>query len=245
VNVTNVLAYTARAYASNLRIILFFSLSLIIAFLIPLLAFFPTYNDMGAIFVRTASELLNLNAFTFSVIVLSVFFSLVFLSFAIVAINIIVKHGRTHVRIRKEVLEGLEKYTSRVFAVLLLFTLLLSIFNLAVYLLGLPAYVYYIITLLIIPFFFYAPSSIVIDDLRITRAMQMGTKFFFKRFDYFLLWLFIAIVALTFFDAIFLALSHTLISSYAMLIFNAVFIVPFLVLLQSEMYMKRFAMLKR
>jgi len=30
-----------------------------------------------------------------------------------------------------------------------------------------------------------------------------------------------------------------------MLIFNAVFIVPFLVLLQSEMYMKRFAMLKR
>ncbi|MEM3227583.1 MAG: hypothetical protein QXR58_02115 [Candidatus Micrarchaeaceae archaeon] len=241
----NVLAYTAKAYASNLRVILLFSISLVIAFLIPTLAFFPTYNDMGAIFVRTASELLNLNAFTFSVIVVSVFFSLIFLSFAIVAINIIVKHGRTHVRIKKEVLEGLEKYTSRVFAVLLLFTLLLSIFNLAVYLLGLPAYLYYIIALALTPFFFYAPSSIVIDDLRIRRAFQMGTRFFFKRFDYFILWLAIAVVVLTFFDAIFIALSHTTLSGYVMLAFNAIFIVPFLVLLQSEMYMKRFAILKR
>ncbi|MGC8478591.1 MAG: hypothetical protein ACP5NE_01535 [Candidatus Micrarchaeia archaeon] len=242
---TNVLAYTAKAYYSNLRVILLFSLSLVVAFLIPTLAFFPTYNDMGAIFLRTASELLNLNIFNFSVIVISVFFSLIFLSFAIVAINVIVKHSRTHVRIRKEVFEGLEKYTSRVFAVLLLFTFLLSIFNLAIYLLGLPAYLYYLIALALTPLFFYTPSSIVIDDLKISHAIRMGALFFFRRFDYFLLWLVIAIVALSFFDFIFLAISQTVASGYAMLAFNAIFIAPFLVLLQSEMYMKRFAMLKR
>ncbi len=242
---TNVIAYTARAYYSNLRVILLFSLSFIIAFLIPILAFFPTYNDMGAIFVRTASELLNLNIFSFSVIIVSVLFSLIFLSFAIVAINIIVKHSRVHVRIKKEVFEGLEKYTSRVFAVLLLFTFLLSVFNLAVYLLVLPAYLYYIVALVLTPFFFYTPSSIVIDDLKVSHAIKMGTLFFFRRFDYFLVWLAIAVIVLAFFDFIFLALSHTAISGYVMLAFNAIFIAPFLVLLQSEMYMKRFAMLKR
>ena len=241
----NVLEYTVKAYVSNLLTVFLFSLSFIIAILIPVFAAFPTYNDMGGIFVRTASELLNLNVLNFSIIISSVFFSLIFLSFSIVAINIISKHERVHIRIKKEVLDGLEKYTSRVFSVLLLFVVILAFLSLALYFAKVPGFVYYILVLLIIPFFFYAPSSIVIDDFRIARAMKMSARFFVKRFDYFLLWILLAVVSLSFFDELFLLASRTIVSTYAMLIFNAVLVLPFLVLLQSQMYLKRFAMLKR
>ncbi len=241
----NVIRYTVDAYVSNLRILLLFSLSFVIAILIPVFAAFPTYNDMGGIFVRTASEMANLNVLNFSVIVASVFFSLIFLSFAIVAINIITKHERVHIRIKKEVFDGLEKYTTRVFVVLLLFTVLISLLDIAFYALNAPAFVYYVAVLLLTPFFFYAPSSIVIDDFRVRRAMGMSLKFFIKRFDYFLLWVFIAAASLAIFDGLFTLASPTVVSSFAMLIFNAVLVLPFLVLLQSQMYLKRFAMLKR
>lgn len=242
---TNVLRYTVNAYLSNLRIIFLFSISFIIAILIPVFAAFPTYNDLGGIFVRTASELLNLNITSFSIIIASVFFSLIFLSFSIVAINIISKHERVHIRIKKEVLDGLERYTSRVFSVLLLFTVILAFLSLALYFAKAPSFVYYVIVLLLTPLFFYAPSSIVIDDFGVVRAMKMSVKFFVKRFDYFLLWIFIAAVSLSFFDELFMLVSKTIVSTYVMLIFNAIFILPFLVLLQSQMYLKRFAMLKR
>ncbi len=241
----NVIEYTVNAYLSNIRTVLLFSLSFLVAILIPIFAAFPTYSDMGGIFVRTASELLNLNVVSFSIIIASIFFSLVFLSFAIVAINIITKHERTHVRIKKEVFEGLERYTSRVFAVLLLFTVLLSLFDLLLYVSHAPTFIYYLLVLLITPFFFYAPSSVVIDDSRVLHAMRMSVKFLVKRFDYFLLWLAIAAVALSIFDGLFILISPTIVSTYIMLVFNAVFVLPFLVLLQSQMYLKRFAMLKR
>ena len=88
----NVLSYSFDFYAKHLRLIMLFSISFLIAFVIPGLAPLPTYNDAGAIFIRTASIFVNLNAISASIIVASVFFSLLFLSFAIVAINILVKY---------------------------------------------------------------------------------------------------------------------------------------------------------
>lgn len=242
---TNVLKYAADTYVKHLKLILFFSLSFIIAFLIPIFASFPTYNDIGAIFLRTASIYLNLNVFGVAVMAVSVLFSLIFLSFAIVAINVIVKHSRIQVRITKEVLDGLESYTGRVFIVLLLFTVILVAVNALTYGTRASGIVTAATGLVLTPFIIYAPASIVIDDRKIARAMRASLSFFFKRFDYFLLWVAIAIVLLTLVDFVFVAASGTQVSRYAVLVIDSIFVLPFLVLLQSEMYMKRFAMLKR
>ncbi len=242
---TNVLRYAADTYAKHLKLILFFSLSFIIAFLIPAFASFPTYNDIGAIFLRTASIYLNLNALGVIVMVVAVLFSLIFLSFAMVAINVIVKHSRIQIRIRREVLEGLETYTGRVFIVLLLFTFVLVAVNALTYGTRVSGIITAVCGLVLTPFVIYAPASIVIDDRRIGRAMQASLSFFFKRFDYFLLWAFVAIAMLTLVDLLFLAAGGTQLSRYAVLVIDSLFVLPFLVLLQSEMYMKRFAMLKR
>lgn len=241
----NIIKYAAGTYLSNIKMLLLFSLAFVIAFLIPVFASFPTYNDAGAIFLRTASIFLNLNIFSTAIIVAALFFSLLFLSFAIVAINVIVKHGRTRTRISREVFEGLEKYTAKVFAVLLAWAVIIILANVLSYPTGYSGIITAIVGLAVTPFFFYAPASIVIDDNRLARALDASTAFFRKRFDYFLLWLVISVLLISFFDFVFIAVTGTLASRYIMLVFNSLFIMPFLIVLQSELYMNRFSLLKR
>ncbi|HVC58618.1 MAG TPA: hypothetical protein VND15_04045 [Candidatus Acidoferrales bacterium] len=242
---TPVLEYAIETYRANLKLILLFSISFVIAFLIPVFASFPTFIDAGSIFLRTASVFLNLNIFNTAIIFAAVFFSLLFLSFAIVAINVIVKHSRTHTRITREVMGGIEKYTGKVFAVLLISTVIVLLASLVTYGSPYSALITAIVGLIITPFVFYAPASIVIDDNRIGHAIDASLSFFFKRFDYFLMWLVFAIVLLTVFDFVFILVGGTVASRYIMLVFNSLFIIPFLVLLQSELYMSRFKLLKR
>lgn len=189
---------------------------------------------------------MNLNVVTASVIAISIFFSLLFLSFAIVSMNIIVKHSRTYSKIKQEVIRGLERYTSKVFIVLIIFTAIVLAVNVITYIYdsSLAGVTTSLAGLALTPFLFYAPSSIVIDEYSIKRSVQASLKFFFKRFDYFLLWLVLTIAVITIFDFVFIAASGTVYSRYVLLVFNSLFILPFLVILQSEFYMKRFPLLK-
>ncbi len=238
------LQYSSEIYVNHLPLILLFSISFIIAFLIPAFASFPTYNDIGGIFLRLASVLTNLTPFTTAVITFSILLSLLFLSFAIVAINVIVKHSRTQTRIRKEVLDGLEKYTSRVFVVLLIYSVLVVFFDLLTYVLNVSQIYAAVLSIVILPLFFYAPASIVVDEKGLKRAMQQSLSFFFMRLDNVLIWFVVAFVLLSVFDFIFIAVGGAY-SNDLTLIFNSLFIMPFLVVLQSQSYMARFPMLKR
>lgn len=240
----NVLDHTFRTYFANIYLILLSSISFIIAFLIPIFASFPTYNDAGAVLLRTASIYTNLNLFSTAIIVISTIFSLLFLSFAMVAINIVVKHSRTQTKIRAEVIRGLEKYTSKVFVILLVATVIIILANILSFNTGYSGLVTAIVALILMPFIFYAPASIVIDENGMLRSMRASLKFFSKRFDYFLAWLVIAIIIITLFDFIFIVIAGTALSRYAMLIFSSLFILPFLVLMQGELYMSRFKLLK-
>lgn len=241
----NILKYALNTYVANMLLISLFSIAFIIAFLIPSFAAFPTYNDAGAIFLRSASVFLNLDLPSTAIIVVATLFSLLFLSFAIVAINVVVKHSRTHTKIKKEVINGLERYTAKVFLVLFVATLIIMLVNVLTFATKYSGIYTAIVGLIITPFMFYAPSSIVIDENRITRAVRASLRFFFRQFGYFLAWLVIAIVLLTVSDGIFIAITGTLLSRYYMLIFSSIFILPFLVLLQGELYMSRFKLLKR
>ncbi|MGC8649065.1 MAG: hypothetical protein ACP5UN_02505 [Candidatus Micrarchaeia archaeon] len=242
---TNILKYAIDTYKKNIYLISIFSISFIIAFLILLFATLPTYSDAGGIFLRMQSLFLNMNWFNTSIIVVAVLLSLLFLSFAIVAINVIVKHSRTSTKITKEVINGLEQYTTKVFIVLLLFTLIFGLIEFTNYMFNISSLLSSLLIIVLTPFFFYTPSSIVIDDLRIVRAINMSVRFFIKRVDYFLLWLIIAVVLVSVFDFIFIVTTGTFLSRYLMFIFNSLFILPFLVVLQSQSYMNRFSLLKR
>ncbi len=241
----NILAYAYETYVQNIKYILLFSLSFVIASIIPIFAAFPTYNDIGAIFIRTASVYSNFNLLDISVIVASTLFSLLFLSFAVVAITTIIKHKRTSTRITAEIIKGLEKYTGRVFAIMILFTLILMAVDVLSYPTHYSGPLTAIIGLVLTPFLIYAPYSIVIDENRIGRAIGASARFFSKRFDYFLIWLLTSVILLSAVDLIFIMVGGTMASRYLVLVVDSLFVLPFLVVLQAEMYMRRFAMLKR
>jgi hypothetical protein len=242
--VLNILKHTIRTYIANIYLVLLSSLAFIIAFLIPIFASFPTYNDLGGVLLRTASIYVNLNPFTTAIIIISILFSLLFLSFAIVAINLVVKARRTQTKVKLEVIKGLEKYTSNVFVVLLLATVIIILANILSFNTGYSGLITAIVALAITPFIFYAPASIVVDDNKVLRSIKASIKFFIKRPDYFVIWLVIAIVIITLFDFVFIVATGTIISRYAMLVFSSIFILPFLVLMQSELYINRFKLLK-
>jgi hypothetical protein len=242
---TNVLEHSVEFYVKHIGLLLLFSIPFIIAFLIPVLAPFPTFNDAGAIFLRLASISTNLTTFSTAVIVFSILFSLLFLSFAIVAINVLVKHSRTSTKIGKEVIRGLETYTAKVFGVLLLYTIIIALVSIAAYFYNISAAIPAIIGILITPFFFYAPAAIVIDERSTYRAIQQSTVLFVKKLQYPVLWIVVAIVLISVFDLLFIAVGGTTVSRYLILVFNSLFIMPFLIVLQSQSYMKRFPLLKR
>lgn len=246
---TNVLQYAVEVYLSRISLILLFSISFVIAFLIPSLTPFPTFNDIGGIFIRTSSVFANLTPFNTAIIVVVLVFSLLFLSFAIVAINTIVKHSRTHTRIRSEVMRSLEMYTGRVFMLLLLCTAIIAFVSIATYGTGFAGIFTAIVSLLLTPLLLFGTASIVIDENKMLRAIKSSVRFCVKRIDYAVIAVLITVVLLTVFDFVFNVLGGTTpigvaVSGYAMLIFSSLFILPFVVVLSSEMYMKRFPLLK-
>ncbi len=239
----NIIEVSLKTYKKNIKLILLFSIAFVIALLIPVFAPFPTYNDLGSIFIRTGSIYLNLNFIDTIIIIASTMFSLLFLSFAIVAMNVIVKHAHTATRIRKEVIDGLEKYTANVFIVLLFFTALLVLVSFLTYYTGYSGIATIIAAIVLIPFLFYAPTSIVIDDTRIMRAIGHSLSFMKNHFKYFILWVLVSFVLLSLVDLIPIIGSGSYASMYASLVIDSFIVLPFLIVLQSESYIRRFKIL--
>lgn len=240
----NPISYTWETYKSNIGLVLLSAVAFAIAFLVPIFASLPTYNDLGGIFLRTSSIYLNLGIFNTAVIIASFLFSLMFISFAMVVINVIVKHSRTQTKIKQEIIKSLERFTGRVFVILLIYSLLILAASVVAHGSGYSAILSAIVALVLMPIVFYAPSSIVIDEKGIIRSMRSSFLFFFKKFDFFLIWLVLAVVSLTVIDFVLVSISGTMISQYLMLIISSIFLLPFLMLLQGEFYISKFKLLR-
>lgn len=233
-----------ETYAKNIRLVLLFSIPFIIAFLIPALTPLPTYVSSGGIFLRSASIFLNLNAISIAIIIVSAFLSLLFLSFAFVAISLIVKAERTFTKHAGSVLHEVEKYTGSVFAVLLAYTFILTLVNILGYFLGLEGILTPVVGFFLFMAIFYAPTAIVIENKRIGPALNQSLKLVSRSPQYFLMWVIVLTFVVSIVDYVVIHATGTLISSYIMLIINSVFILPYFVIFQAEAYMKRFAILR-
>ncbi|MFP3278010.1 MAG: hypothetical protein RXO43_00380 [Candidatus Micrarchaeota archaeon] len=240
----NIIYDAFETYVENLKLVLLFSIPFIIAFTIPLLVPLPTYITMGSTFLRTASAFVNINMFGIAVIVVATFFSLLFLSFAFVAIAYIVKTKRTYGKVTRDMINSIEKHTGKVFIIFILYSAIVILVDIISYPTGYAGLITSIVGFVLFLFIFYAPSAIVIDNKRMIRAIKDSTKLLFREPQYFLIWLFLAIVVLSFFDELFILLFGTFYSRYAMLIFSSLFILPYFVIFQAEAYMKRFPILK-
>ena len=233
-----------ETYLDNLKLVLLFSIPFLIAFAIPLLAPLPTYITGGAIFLRTASIFLNIDVLGLAVIVVSLFLSLLFLSFAFVAISLIVKSKRTFTKHTGSVMRGVERYTARVFALLLAYAVALILINVFSYAAGLEQVITPIAGFFIFMLIFYAPTAIVMDDRPIGDAISQSASMVFREPWYFLLWFVLIFITVSAVDFLAIAFTGTIASRYVLLVVNSLIILPYFVIFQAEAYMRRFTILK-
>ncbi|HIH30050.1 TPA: hypothetical protein HA243_01505 [Candidatus Micrarchaeota archaeon] len=244
----NILSHSFAAYSRNIRMISFFSIPAFIGLLIPLLVNTPVFSALGATFLRTGS-IPDLSAADFGVILLSLLASLYLVSFAIVNINIVIKAQRTGTSVKNEVVKGITGYTLNVFILFLLGTIALLIIQLLTLELGAQNLLAPILSLLVWLPLFYAPAGLVIDELRPWRAAEKSFKMVFSKFNYFALWLAISFVLLSLLDLIFLNLGAVFpvsthkIGSLFVLLINSLVLMPFLVVLQTEIYISKYSIL--
>ncbi len=234
-----------EVYKEKINLVIIFSIPFLIAFAIPLLAPLPTYITSGAIFLRSASIFVNGNVDVLSIAVITIatLFSLLFLSFAFVMISILVKSKRTHSSVGKMVFKNIESNIAKVFAIFLIYTVALIVVNVLGYFVGLSTLLTALVGFFLFAFLFYAPSSVVVDDKKVSRAIKDSARLVVHGPQHFILWMVLITVILSVLDLVCMPLG-TPWSSYMVLIISSLFVVPYFVIFQAEAYMDTFKLLK-
>jgi len=238
----SILSLSFKAYRENIKLISFFSIPSLVAFLIPAMVNTPVFSALGGSFLRTGS-IPDMTGADLGVVMVGVLISLYLVSFAIVNINLVIKSQRTSTNIKKEVLKGITGYTLNVFSLFLLGTIALLIIQLLTFEMGAQRWLSPLLSLVVWLPLFYAPAALVIDDMRPYRAAQKSVSMVISKLPYFLLWLVIAFVLLAVFDAAALSLLPHKVGSLAVLLLNSLLLMPFLIVLQTQIYMSKYTIL--
>lgn len=240
-----VLQETYEVYREKLSLALIFSIPFIIAFAIPLLAPLPTYITAGAIFLRSASIFVNGNISLLSLVVITVstIFSLLFLSFAFVLISLLVKSKRTHSKVGMRAFKNIEVYIGRVFSIFLLYTVAIVFANILGYFIGISTLLTGLVGFFLFALLFYAPSAVVVDDKRPSRAIKDSARLVVHEPQYFIMWLVLITVVISLLDAVCIFIFQGW-AVYVVLILNSLFVLPYFVIFQAEAYMDQFRLLR-
>ncbi|MCX8197972.1 MAG: hypothetical protein N3F07_02130 [Candidatus Micrarchaeota archaeon] len=238
----NILSHSINAYLKNVKLISLFAVPALLAFIIPAVVNTPVFSALGATFLRTGS-IPDLKPSELGIIIASLLASLYLMSFAIVNITIVIKSQRTATNIKNEVVKGITGHTFNVFILFLLGTIALLIIQLLTFELGSQSWLSPLLSLLVWLPLFFAPAGLVIDELRPFRAAQKSFSMVFSKFPYFILWIAIAFALLSFLDWLFLSLLPYKIGSLAVLLANSLVLVPFLIVLQTQIYISKYTIL--
>lgn len=231
-------------YTKYTSMILFFSIPFIIALILPAFSPAPIFSALGGYFLRSGSipDLSTMD--TFLIIVVSAV-SLAFLALALVAVTLVVKASRTKTRVSAEALRNLGKYTAVVFGIFAfvkVVEILILMYTSSANLPELPVFLFGFIASLGL---FYAAPAVVLEEKKPVPAVLSSYRHVFRKPLDFILWLVVAFVLL----ALVSTLSFTMFTDTGMrqgftILVNSLFILPFLVVLQAHIYIKKYTIIR-
>ncbi|MFH0737240.1 MAG: hypothetical protein V1827_01325 [Candidatus Micrarchaeota archaeon] len=230
--------YAKEFYVKRLNLIIVFSVPFILAFLMPALVPAPTYMALGGVFLRTGSlpDLSVLDIiFTCAAYALAVFI----IADTIVNINIIIRSKRTLTTIRHEVLTAMGTYATRIFYIYTLALLLLFIAQLVTY--DNPVtWLYPLFSLALSSLLFFVAPAVVIDNSDTPTAIRRSVSMAMSNPHYVLLWTLIALLSLSAVKIVGDVVFSSPFSGYFVLLVNSLLLLPFLTVLQTQMYMEKY-----
>lgn len=245
----NILAHTQYAYGRNGKLILFFSVPFLVA--VPLLSLLPNYSTLGGVFLRFGSVPANLSLVEFGFIAAVFLVSLLLASFAISAVNVVIRSQRTLNLMSHYEASRIEHATFRLFFVLLAATLVILAANLLLLnihvnfggkLVPLQPVLGSLVAFAVSAAILFVPQAIAVDDAFVPQALRKSVSFAISRPKYFVLFLLGGSILLLLNDAVFLTIMPTQ-ARLASLLVNAFLFVPFLEVVKTQIWLSKYALI--
>jgi len=231
--------YASDFYLSRLGLIVIFSVPFILAFLVPVLVPAPTYLSLGAVFLRTGS-IPELSIVDLMITIAAYALSMFVIADTIVNINIVVRSKRTLTSIKHEVLTAFGTYATRIFVIYTGILLILIAAQILTYEHPLQSWIYPMIGFGVSFLLFFVPPAVVIDNLDVPTAMRKSGQMALKNPHFVLIWAFVSLLSLSLVTVIGDVFFAGTFSGYFVLLANSLVILPFLTVLQTQMYMEKY-----
>ncbi|MEW6748314.1 MAG: hypothetical protein AB1295_01250 [Candidatus Micrarchaeota archaeon] len=231
--------YAADFYLKRLNIIIIFSIPFVLAFLIPVLVPAPTYTALGGVFLRTGS-FPELDILDIVITVVAYALAVFIISDTLVNINIVIRSKRTLTSIRHEVISAMGTYGTRIFYIYTMALLLMLIVQLMTYDNPLQPWLYPIFTLVVSGLLFFVPPAVVIDNSDTPTAIRRSAAMAIRNPHLVLLWVLLSLFCLSALKLVADIIFSSPFSGYFVLLINSLILLPFLTVLQTQMYMEKY-----
>lgn len=231
--------YAWDFYRKRLGLIIIFSIPFILAFLIPVLVPLPTYLALGGVFLRTGS-LPELSVVDMIITAAAYALAVFLISDTIVNINIIVRSKRTLTTIKHEVVTAMGSYATRIFYIYTMLLLLLLITQLVTYDNPYQSWIYPFVSLALSLLLFFVPPAVVIDNSDTPTAIRRSVAMTLKNPHFALLWTFLSLLLISVVKLLGDLVFSSPYSGFFVLLVNSLIIMPFMTVLQTQMYMERY-----
>ncbi len=236
---SRVFKYAADFYMRRLGLIVLFSVPFVFAFLIPVLVAAPTYLALGGVFLRTGS-IPELSLADLLITAAGYALALFLIADTIVNVNIIVRSKRTLTDITKDIAGAMRTHATRIFYIYTLMLLVLFIVQLVLYDNPFQSWLYPLFLLAISYLLFFVPPAVVIDNSDTPSAIRRSAQMALRKPRFFIMWTLITLFSLSLVKVVADFLFSGVFAAYFVLLVNSLIVLPFLIVLQTQMYMEKY-----
>jgi hypothetical protein len=236
---TRVLRYSLQFYMERLKILALFSIPFLLAFVMLSLVAAPTYQALGGLFSRTGS-IPELTLLDIIIIAIAYVVSFFIIADVITNVNLIIRSKRTLNITTTEVVSAMGRYAVRIFYIYTIMMLLIFIAQLVLYDNPFKGWLFPLFTMLLSFLLFFVAPAVVIDEEDTAGAISKSVGMALRKPGYVLAWAVIGLAVLSVIKVLSdLVLPHSL-SPYVVFLFNSIIVLPFLIVLQTAMYMEKY-----
>jgi len=230
--------YSVEFFRERHMLVLLFSIPFFFALMIPMLVSAPTFISLGGVFLRTGS-IPELDFFQVGITIVAYLVSLFIISDSIVNINLLIKSKKTMTKVGSEVVKAMGTYAVTIFLIYTLSVLLMLVLQLLTFDFAYRGILLPIASMALGLLLFFVPPAVVIDGMKPWHAISSSAKMAVKKLPHLLFWALLGAAAITVAEFIFLFLPYPF-GVYLTMLFNSVVVIPFLLIYQTFIYMKKY-----
>ena len=231
--------HSLKFYIERQKLIMLFSLPFLASFILLMFVPAPTYLAIGGMFSRTGS-IPELSIVDMILIAVAYAISLFVIADTITNVNLIIRAKRTKNVNSSEIVSAMGNYATRIFYVYTIMILLMFVAQLILYESPMRSWLFPVLTFALSSLLFFVAPAVVIDDESTAGAISKSVRMALRKPVFILSWSFIGLILLSLPKLAFdLVLPHS-VSPYIVLLVNSLFVLPFLIVLQTQMYMEKY-----